>query len=105
MFVTKLMCCTMAVSVDDVRRVAQLARLRFSEDEERELADDLTRLLEYMDKLQEVDTSGVPPMTQVLEQTNALRPDEPEQRISQDDALRNAPETEDGCVRVPNVIE
>ena len=60
----------MSVTRDDVRHVAQLARLDFSEEEESQMADELNAILGYVDKLDEFDTSGVPPMSNVLDVTN-----------------------------------
>ena len=95
----------MPVSRDDVRHVAQLARLDFSEDEEAQMADELSQILDYVDKLDELDTSGVPPMSHVLDVTNVFRPDTVEQRIDRAQALELAPEADDEYVRVPKVIE
>ena len=95
----------MSVSRDDVRHVAQLARLDFSEDEEAQMADELSQILDYVDKLDELDTSGVPPMSHVLDVTNVFRPDAVEQRIDRAQALELAPEADDEYVRVPKVIE
>ena len=95
----------MPVSRDDVRHVAQLARLDFSEDEEAQMADELSQILDYVDKLDELDTSGVPPMSHVLDVTNVFRPDAVEQRIDRAQALELAPEADDEYVRVPKVIE
>lgn len=95
----------MAISRDDVRHVAELARLDFSEDEEAKMAEELSQILEYVDKLNELDTSGVPPMSHVLDVTNVFRPDEVEQRIDRDQALEAAPEADDEYFRVPKVIE
>ena len=95
----------MSVSRDDVRHMAQLARLDFSEDEEAQMADELSQILDYVDKLDELDTSGVPPMSHVLDVTNVFRPDAVEQRIDRAQALELAPEADDEYVRVPKVIE
>ena len=95
----------MAVSKEEVQKIATLARLRFSDEEEDRLADELSRVLDYMDTLQEVDTAGVPPMSHVLTEENVFREDEVEQRIKRKDALSNAPETDGTYVLVPKVIE
>ena len=95
----------MRVTTDDVRHIASLARLRFSEDEQERLAGDLSRILDYVDQLDELDTSAVPPMAHVFEAPAAFRPDRAEQRILRDDALANAPDTDGTYFRVPKVIE
>ncbi len=95
----------MAISVEEVRYIAALARLRFSEDQERRLAQQMSQMLDYVDKLNELDTTGVPPMSHVLDVYNVFRDDVPQQRITREDALRNAPDADNAYFRVPKVIE
>ncbi len=95
----------MAISKEEVQHIASLARLRFSDEEEDRMADEMSSLLDYVDKLREVDTAGVPPMSHVLTEENVFREDEVEQRIKRKDALSNAPETDGTYVLVPKVIE
>lgn len=94
----------MAVTKDDVRRTARLARLHFSDDEQEQLAGELSRILDYADKLSELDTTGVPPMTHVFSH-GAVRSDEVEERISREEALQSAPDTDGAHVRVPAALE
>lgn len=95
----------MAVSIDDVRYIAALARLRFTEDEEARLAEQLSTMLDYVDQLQQLDTTGVPPMAHVLDLADVMRDDASASRITRDDALRNAPDADGAYFRVPKVIE
>lgn len=95
----------MTVSKDDVRYIAKLARLRFSAEEEEQLAGEMSRILDYVDKLAELDTAGVPPMTHVLDLREVVRSDAPQQRLKHDDALRPAPEADGDYFRVPKVID
>lgn len=95
----------MSITRDEVRRVARLARLRFSDDEEERLADQMSRILDYMNQLNELDTSGVPPMSHVLDEANVFRSDEPEQRINAEQALRQSADADDKYFRVPRVID
>ena len=95
----------MSLTVDDVRYIAALARLRFSEDEERHLAEQMSEILDYMDKLNELDTTDVPPMSHVLDLYNVFREDAARQRITTEQALRNAPDADSDYFRVPKVIE
>jgi len=95
----------MALSREEVRRVAELARLEFSDEEEARMADEMSRILDYVDKLEELDTSGVPPMSHVLDVTNVYRTDEVERRIDQEQALEPAPESENGYFLVPKVVD
>lgn len=95
----------MSVTREDVRHVAQLARLDFSEEQEAQMADELSQILGYVEKLDELDTSGVPPMSHVLTATNVFRGDEIEERIDRSEALEPAPESDDGHFLVPKVID
>ena len=95
----------MSVTRDDVRHVAQLARLDFSEEEESQMADELNAILGYVDKLDELDTSGVPPMSHVLDVTNVSRDDAVKERIDQGQALEPAPEADGQHFLVPQVVE
>lgn len=94
----------MSLSVDDVRYIAGLARLRFSEEEEQRLAREMDAILDYVDQLNELDTTGVPPMSHVLDLYNVYRPDEAHPRISREEALQNAPDSDGEYVRVPKVL-
>lgn len=94
----------MAISRDEVQHVAQLARLDFTEDEEEQMAEEMSQILDYVDKLDELDTSGVPPMSHVLDVTNVFRKDEIESRIDQEQALEPAPERDGGYFQVPKVV-
>jgi aspartyl-tRNA(Asn)/glutamyl-tRNA(Gln) amidotransferase subunit C len=94
----------MSVSREEVRHIADLARLDFSDEGEEKMADELGDILDYVDKLNELDTSGVPPMSHVLDVTDVSRPDEVESRIDRDQALESAPDTDGTYFRVPKVI-
>jgi aspartyl-tRNA(Asn)/glutamyl-tRNA(Gln) amidotransferase subunit C len=95
----------MSISTDEVRHIARLARLQFSDDEEEQLAQEMSRILDHMDTLNALDTTGVPPMSHVLDLRNVAREDEVDERIDRDDALQNAPDTDGTYFRVPKVIE
>jgi aspartyl-tRNA(Asn)/glutamyl-tRNA(Gln) amidotransferase subunit C len=96
---------SMALSTDEVRYIARLARLRFSPDEQERLAQEMGKVLDYMDTLDELDTSGVPPMSHVLDLYNVQRDDEVAERISHEDALDGAPDADSDYFRVPKVID
>jgi aspartyl-tRNA(Asn)/glutamyl-tRNA(Gln) amidotransferase subunit C len=95
----------MSLSVHDVRYIASLARLRFSEEEEGKLAEQMSEILAYVQKLNELDTTDVPPMSHVLDLYNVVREDQTQRRISRDEALKNAPATDGVYFRAPKVIE
>lgn len=98
----------MKITEKDVRYVAGLANLNLSDGEIQRLTVDLDGILELMDKLREIDTEGVPPMSQVLydaEETATLRPDVEREPLGSDLALANAPQPGPGYFKVPKVIE
>ena len=95
----------MKLSLDEVEHIAELARLRLSEDEKTRYREQLSEILEYAARLQAVDASGVSPTSSVLPARSVLRKDEPRPGLSQEEALRNAPEIEKGQFRVPPVLE
>ena len=93
------------LSADEVRHVAELAKLRLSDAEVEQFAGQLSAILEYAERLQEVDTSSIPPTPYILPLTNVMRDDVPEPSLSNDAALANAPDREDGFFRVRAVFE
>lgn len=98
----------MKITEQEVRRVADLANLALREDEVARMVQDLDGILSHMDKLNELDTTGVEPMAQVLfdaEETATLRGDRERPSLSNADAVGNAPVTSGGYYKVPRVIE
>jgi aspartyl-tRNA(Asn)/glutamyl-tRNA(Gln) amidotransferase subunit C len=98
----------MKITNEDVRRVAELASLALRDDEVEKMAKDLDNILGHMDKLNELDTTGVEPMSQVLfdaEETATLREDRIKPSLSNAEALANAPVSGGGYYKVPLVIE
>ena len=98
----------MVLTEKDARYVAELAHLELTEEEVKQFLPQLDSILEYVQKLNELDTSRVEPMAQVTyasAENPALRPDEPRLNFGQDEALSNAPESGAGCFKVPQVIE
>ncbi len=95
----------MAVTVENVRSVAALARLEFSAAEEERLTGELNRILEYMEKLSELDTEHVEPTSHVVPIANAFRPDEVRPFPLQEELLAPAPQQQDRYFKVPRIIE
>jgi len=98
----------MKITDEEVRRVAELASLALRDDEVQRMAKDLDNILSHIDKLNELDTSGVEPMAQVLyesEETATLREDREKPSLSNAEALANAPVSGSGYFKVPRVIE
>jgi aspartyl-tRNA(Asn)/glutamyl-tRNA(Gln) amidotransferase subunit C len=87
---------------DQVLHVARLARLELSEEEVERMSTELSDVLGHIEKIGELDLTGVPPTTHVVEVSNALRPDEPEPSLAREVALANAPAVADGGFLVPS---
>ncbi|WP_174615859.1 Asp-tRNA(Asn)/Glu-tRNA(Gln) amidotransferase subunit GatC [Virgibacillus ihumii] len=93
------------ISKDQVKHVAHLARLAFNDEEADKLADQLDSIITYAEQLNELDTDDVEPTTHVLDLKNVLRKDEPKEWITKEEALKNAPDKQDGLFRVPSILE
>lgn len=91
------------ITVKDVEHVAKLARLELTEEEKVLYTKQLGDVLKYVDQMNEVDTSNIKPMTQVVDFVNVMREDEPHQEISKEDLMSNAPEEENGFFKVPKI--
>ncbi len=95
----------MSIDKDTARRVAHLARIEVAEDRLEPLAKDLSRILDFMEQLNEVDIDGVEPMTSVTPMDLKKREDKAIEGNIQEDILRNAPEAREGFFAVPKVVE
>jgi len=93
------------ITKDEVLYVADLARLDLDEASIDKFAGQIATILDYVDKLNEVDTAGVRPTSHAISLTNAFRADEQEQHLERDKALANAPQKEEGNFVVPKIIE
>lgn len=95
----------MKISKEDVIKVSELARLEFKEDEVQKFTEQLGNILEYIEKLNELDTDNVEPTSHVLDISTPLREDKVDKMLTIDEVLQNAPESEDDFFVVPQVIE
>lgn len=97
----------MAQEIDTktVDEIAHLARLEFDEQSKPGMVKDLNRMLAFIEKLNEIDTSSVEPLIYLSEEKNVLRADEPQVTISQKDALKNAPKKDSDYIKAPKVIQ
>ncbi|MEQ8324780.1 MAG: Asp-tRNA(Asn)/Glu-tRNA(Gln) amidotransferase subunit GatC [Vicingaceae bacterium] len=86
-------------------RIAELARLSFSEEEKASISKDLDKILAFMDSLNRVDTEGVEPLIYMNQHEDDLRKDEVTYVVSQEDALKNAPNKDSDYFKVPKVID
>lgn len=95
----------MAISKEEVEHVAKLARLLVSEEEKDLLSRQLSNILSYVGKLNELNTKGIEPISHVIDIKNVFREDKVKESLLQDIALSNAPDKRDGFFRVPKIIE
>jgi aspartyl-tRNA(Asn)/glutamyl-tRNA(Gln) amidotransferase subunit C len=93
------------ITLDQVRHVARLARLELTDDEERHLQADLSSILAYIDKLNELDTAAVEPTAQVGDAGTPMREDQVTNRPAPDELLQNAPAKRNHLIVVPKIIE
>jgi aspartyl-tRNA(Asn)/glutamyl-tRNA(Gln) amidotransferase subunit C len=93
------------ISIAEVDYVARLARLRIKPEDKPVLADQLSRILDYVEKLNQLDTENIPPTSHILPLCNVFREDEVRASLPQEVSLENAPDKEKAFFRVPKVIE
>jgi len=93
------------LSQQQVEHVARLARLALQETEKEKFAQQLGQILAYAEKIRELDLQNVEPTAHVLGITNVTRPDQVWKSLSQEEVLQNGPEDQDGCFRVPRIVE
>ncbi len=93
------------IDEESVKHVEDLAELSLTEDEREELTDDLGSIIDYVNKLGELDTEGVEPLRHILEVQNVMREDECRENLDQEEVFKNAPVREGNFFRVPPVID
>ncbi len=93
------------MNLEHLRKIAHLSRLELSEEEEQKLLPSLNNILLWMDKLNEIDTTGVEPLIMMTEEINIKREDEVKQDFTREQVLKNAPQTDGEFFIVPKVIE
>ncbi|MGE5679697.1 MAG: Asp-tRNA(Asn)/Glu-tRNA(Gln) amidotransferase subunit GatC [Bacillota bacterium] len=94
----------MPVTRKDVEHIAELARLNFEENELESFTAELNNIITYVEKLNELDTEGVEPLSYPVEGHNKFREDKPGCSASHEDALKNAPDRDEDFFKVPKVI-
>ena len=95
----------MKVNKETIEHVANLARLNLTEQEKEKLTTEMESIISYVDKLNELDTSEVLPTAHVIPVKNVFREDKAEKSYDREKILANAPSAEDGCFKVPKVVE
>ena len=86
-------------------KIAHLARLEIDEKDASKMMEDMTKMVSFVEKLNEVNTDGVEPLTTMSHEINSLREDEVKDQLSKEDVLKNAPKKDDHFFRVPKVLE
>jgi aspartyl-tRNA(Asn)/glutamyl-tRNA(Gln) amidotransferase subunit C len=95
----------MQITKETVRKIAHLARLEFKEADEEKMQQDLNNILTWMEKLQEIDTENVEPLTHMSSEINVMREDAVGEPLSHERGLLNAPKKDSDYFRVPKVME
>lgn len=93
------------ISDETIEYVGILAKLELSDEEKEQAKKDMGNMLDYIDKLNELDTSSVEPMSHVFPVDNVFREDVVTNRDCRDDILRNAPEKKEGAFKVPKTVD
>lgn len=94
----------MKIDKQTVKNIAHLARLEFEEKDEDQMVKDMSKILDWMDKLNEVNTDKVEPLIHMSEEINVLREDVAENKLKHEDALLNAPKKDSDYFRVPKFL-
>ena len=95
----------MTIDKETVEKVAHLARLELAEDEKEKMIADMSKILGFMAKLNEINTSGIEPLVYMTNEINVLRDDAVKQEITHEEALQNAPKHDENYFLVAKVIE
>jgi aspartyl-tRNA(Asn)/glutamyl-tRNA(Gln) amidotransferase subunit C len=88
-----------------IEDLSRLAKLKFDEKSAEKMKADLKKIISFVDKLSEIDTEGVEPLIYLSEEVNVLRTDEIANEVSQEDALKNAPQKDSDYFKVPTVLK
>lgn len=95
----------MEVNDELINKLARLSRLHFNEQEKEMIKKDLQQMIGFVDKLKELDTTGIEPLLHMSDSVNILREDIVQGSISREEALANAPDSDGVYIKVPKVIE
>ena len=88
-----------------IQDIAKLSKLKFDDSAEEKMKADLEKMLDFVDKLNEIDTEGIDPLIYMSEEVNVLREDKVTEATSQEDALKNAPSKDSDYFKVPTVLK
>ncbi|MDD3219116.1 MAG: Asp-tRNA(Asn)/Glu-tRNA(Gln) amidotransferase subunit GatC [Lachnospiraceae bacterium] len=93
------------ITDETIDYVGILAKLELNEEEKQQAKDDMNRMLDYIDKLNELDTTGVEPMSHAFQVQNVFREDVVTNGDNREQMLQNAPEKKDGSYKVPKTVD
>ena len=88
-----------------VDKIAELSKLEFKDEEKATIINDMNKMLDFVDQLQELNTDNVEPLVHMSEEFNVLREDENVKTIDQDEALKNAPSKDSTYFKIPKVLD
>lgn len=88
-----------------IKKIAHLARLEFDENSAEKMSKDMSQILDWVEQLDEIDTSNIEPLTTMSSEVNVMREDKVGQHLSHEAALKNAPKRDSDYFRVPKVLE
>lgn len=94
----------MKLSLEQVEHIAELAKLALTDEEKEDYREKLSAILDYADRLQQLDTDAIPPTASVLPLKNVMREDTVRPSLSVEEVLANAPHVEDNCFRVKAIL-
>lgn len=95
----------MSVSKDEVRYIAKLSKLNVGDEKLDKMTSDLSSIVEFANNLSTIDIDGVRPTAHILDIKNVFRKDEVSDSYNREEILKNAPESQAGCISVPKVVE
>lgn len=93
------------ITKDQVKQLADVSQIAMTDEEAEDYTEELSSIFKFASQLQELNTDDVEPTIHVLDETNVLRNDEAKTWLTQDEALKNAPEKQDGFFKVPSILE
>lgn len=95
----------MKIDKDSIKKIAHLARLEFDERSAEKMSNEMSQILDWVEQLNELDTTGIEPLTTMSSELNVMREDKIGKHLDHESALRNAPKRDADYFRVPKVLE
>jgi len=93
------------ITKEDVKQLANVSQIAMTDEEAENYVADMQSIFDFATMLQELNTDDVEPTLHILQETNVLRADEPKRLLTQEEALKNAPEAKDGYFKVPSILD